>query len=241
VSLPPFLRRAPLLDTRRANRILSQLRHKDYQRLRPALEEVTVRFGQVLYQPGDRIEHVYFPNDSLVSLVAMAGDKQVAEVGIIGSEGAVGGSAALGIGISPFRAIVQGAGTAMRIKASQLSSKTNEARSLQGPLLKFSHLLTAQVAQTAACNRFHVVSARLARWLLMTRDRLLTNEFRLTQEFLAHMLGVQRAGVSRAASVLKKKKIIRYSRGRITILNHKELVAASCRCYQQVKKLYDHA
>jgi CRP-like cAMP-binding protein len=233
-----------LLDTRRANRILRQLHHKDYQRLLPALEEVTVRFGQVLYQPGDRIEHVYFPNDSLVSLIVMAGDEQVAEVGMIGNEGAVGGSAALGIGISPFLAIVQGAGTAMRIKTSRLSSKANgagslDAGSLQRHLLKFSHLLTAQVAQTAACNRFHVMSARLARWLLMTRDRTLTNEFRLTQEFLAHMLGVQRAGVSRAASVLKKKKIIRYSRGKITILNQKELAASSCQCYQQVKRLYD--
>jgi CRP-like cAMP-binding protein len=228
-----------LLDTRRANRILRQLHVKDYRRLLPALEEVTVRFGQVLYQPGDRIEHVYFPGDSLVSLIAMAGDEQMAEVGLIGHEGAVGGSAALGIGISPFLAIVQGAGTAMRIKTSRLSSKANGAGSLQRQLLKFSHLLTAQVAQTAACNRFHVVSARLARWLLMTRDRLLTNEFRMTQEFLARMLGVQRAGVSRAASVLKKKKIIRYSRGRITILDQKELAAASCQCYQQVKRLYE--
>jgi CRP-like cAMP-binding protein len=228
-----------LLHAVRTNRILKQLHDRDYQELAPALEEVTLRFGHVLYQPGDRINHVYFPNNSLISLVVVAGDRQLAEVGLIGNEGAVGGAAAMGE-ISPFRAIVQGAGTAMRIKASHLGRKSRGAVSLQSHLLKFSHLLTAQVAQTAVCNRFHVVSERLARWLMMTRDRLLTNEFRMTQEFLAYMLGVQRAGVSRAASLLKAKKILRYSRGRITILDHKELAAAACPCYQQVKRLYNH-
>lgn len=127
------------------------------------------------------------------------------------------------------------------MKASDLRGKFREMISLQRALLNFSHLLTAQIAQTAACNRFHDVSARLARWLLMTRDRRLASEFRLTQQFLAHMLGVQRGGVSRAASELKRKQIIRYSRGRITILNEKALAAAACRCYQKVKKLYERA
>lgn len=145
-----------MLDANRTNQILKKLNHKDYQRLVPALEEVTMHFGQVLHQPGNRIEHVYFPNTCLVSMLVIAGDKQVAEVGIIGSEGAVGGAAALGIGISPFRAIVQGAGTALRIKASHFRSKSKEINSLQRALLEFGYLLTAQVAQTAACNRFHV-------------------------------------------------------------------------------------
>jgi CRP-like cAMP-binding protein len=230
-----------LLESRRANQLLAKLPPRDRQRLASAMETVDMPFGKSLYRSGDRVEHVYFPNDCLVSLVAIAGDRQLAEVGLVGSEGEVGGSTALGNGISSFQAIVQGAGTAVRIKASSLRGKFREMNSLQRALLNFSHLLTAQVAQTAACNRFHPVSARLARWLLMTRDRRLTNEFRLTQQFLAHMLGVQRGGVSRAASELKRRQIIRYSRGKITILNEKALAAASCRCYQQVKKLYERA
>ena len=233
-----------MLGARRAavpNRVLASLRDRDYRRLFHALETVDLSFGRVLSQPGDRIEYVYFPNNCLISLIAAAGEGQVTEVGLVGNEGVVGGSIALGIGISPFRAIVQGAGSAARIKAAHLNGKFSEMVSLQREVLKFSHLLTAQVAQTAVCNRYHVVSERLARWLLMTRDRLYTNEFRLTQEFLAYMLGVRRAGVSRAASVLKKRKIIRYSRGKLTILDAKALAATSCRCYRQVKELYEHS
>lgn len=230
-----------MLDARRVNRVLKNLQPKDFRRLSSSMETITLPFGDVLYEPGDRIDYVYFPNDCLISLVAKAGDRQLAEVGLVGSEGAVGGSSALGVGISPFQAIVQGAGTATRIHVSHLARNSRGIGSLQGGLLKFSHLLTAQVAQTAACNRFHVVSARLARWLLMTRDRRLTNEFRLTQEFLANMLGVQRGGVSRAASSFKKKQIIRYSRGRIVILNQKALVAAACPCYLKIRKLYEQA
>ncbi len=230
-----------LLESKRANQLLARLPPRDRQRLVSAMDAVDLPFGKSLYQSGDRIDYVYFPSGCLVSLVATADDGQLAEVGLVGAEGEIGGSMALGSGISPFQAIVQGSGTALRIKATHLRGKFRKMNSLQRALLTFSHLLTAQVAQTAACNRFHDVSARLARWLLMTRDRRLTNEFRLTQQFLAHMLGVQRGGVSRAASELKRRNIIRYSRGRITILNEKALAAASCRCYQQVKKLYQRA
>jgi CRP-like cAMP-binding protein len=230
-----------LLESKRANSLLGKLPSRDRRRLASAMESVDMPFGIVLYQSGDRIDYVYFPTDCLVSLVATADDRQLAEVGLVGREGEVGGSTALGNGISPFQAIVQGAGSAMRMKASHLRGKFRNMSSLQRRLLNFSHLLTAQIAQTAACNRFHHVSARLARWLLMTRDRQLTNEFRVTQQFLAHMLGVQRGGVSRAASDLKRRQIIRYSRGRITILNEKALAAASCRCYQQVKDLYERS
>src|SRR5688572_29901157 len=235
------IRGEPLLESRRTNHLLGKLPSRDRRRLASAMESVDMPFGKALYQSGDRIDYVYFPTDCMVSLVATADDTHLAEVGLVGSEGEVGGSTAMGSGISPFQAIVQGSGTAMRIKASHLRGKFREMHSLQRALLNFSHLLTAQVAQTAACNRFHDVSARLARWLLMTRDRRLINEFRLTQQFLAHMLGVQRGGISRAASELKRKQVIRYSRGKLTILNEKALAAASCRCYQQVKKLYERA
>jgi CRP-like cAMP-binding protein len=230
-----------LLEPRRTNLLLARLPSRDRQRLVSAMESVDLPFGKTLYQSGERIRYVYFPNPCLISLIATADDGQLAEVGLVGNEGELGGSIALGNGISPFRAIVQGSGTALRIKAAHLRDKFREMDSLQRALLSFSYLLTAQVAQTAACNRFHDVSARLARWLLMTRDRQLTNEFRLTQQFLAHMLGVQRGGVSRAASELKRRQIIRYSRGKITILNDKALAAASCRCYQQVKRLYERS
>jgi CRP-like cAMP-binding protein len=230
-----------LLESKRANSLLGKLPSRDRRRVASAMESVDMPFGKALYQSGDRIDYVYFPTDCLVSLVATADDRRLAEVGLVGREGEVGGSTALGNGISPFQAIVQGAGSAMRMKASHLRGKFRNMSSLQRRLLNFSHLLTAQIAQTAACNRFHHVSARLARWLLMTRDRQLTNEFRVTQQFLAHMLGVQRGGVSRAASDLKRRQIIRYSRGRITILNEKALAAASCRCYQQVKDLYERS
>jgi CRP-like cAMP-binding protein len=232
---------ALLLEPSRTNQLLRRLPPRDRQRLVSAMESVELPFGKTLYNSGERIRYVYFPNDGLVSLIATADDGKLAEVGLVGSEGELGGSIALSNGISPFQAIVQGAGTALRIKATHLRSGFRKMDSLQRVLLSFSYLLTAQVAQTAACNRFHDVSARLARWLLMTRDRQLTNEFRLTQQFLAHMLGVQRGGVSRAASGLKKRQIIRYSRGKITILNEKALAAVSCRCYQQVKNLYERA
>ena len=228
-----------MLDPTRTTRLLLSLPARDRRRLASAMKTVELPFGKHLYQSGDRVSYVYFPIDCLVSLVATADDSKLAEVGLVGAEGEVGGSTALGNGISPFQAIVQGSGSAVRIKASDLRGQFREMSSLQRALLNFSHLLTAQIAQTAACNRFHDVSARLARWLLMTRDRRLTNEFRLTQQFLAHMLGVQRGGVSRAASELKRKQIIRYSRGRITILNEKALAASACRCYQKVKKLYE--
>lgn len=230
-----------MLDAKRTNRLLKKLSVPDYRRLSPAFETVELRFGQVLYQPEERIKHVYFPVTCLVSLVVIVGKGQLAEVGLVGNEGAVGGAAALGDGVSSFRAIVQGAGTAIRVKAPRLNGSAGAVLSLQQHLLKFSHLLTAQVAQTAACNRFHVVSARLARWLLMTRDRQFTNEFRMTQEFLSHMLGVRRPGVSLAASQLKKKNIIRYSRGKITILNEAALAAAACSCYLQVRRLYERS
>jgi CRP-like cAMP-binding protein len=153
----------------------------------------------------------------------------------------IGVPVVLGIAISPFLAVVQGTGTAMRMKKSDLRRIFDSSTALQRELFRFTHLLMTQVAQTAACNRFHVVSQRLARWLLMTRDRVPSNEFLLTQEFLARMLGVRRVGVTQAASSLQKKKLIRYSRGTITILDQKGLKAAACSCYGIVNDMYAKA
>jgi CRP-like cAMP-binding protein len=224
-----------------ANRLLATLPRAAYGRLLPELEPVTLEFGEVLYEPGDPIRHVYFPNDSLVSLLTVVDHHLALEVGMVGREGMVGVAVALGIAASPVRAMVQGAGDAMRMKATRFRSEFGQSQVLQRQVLLYTHALMAQVAQTAACNRFHMVEARLARWLLMTRDRVASDQFRLTHEFLGHMLGVRRVGVTNAAHALKQRKLIDYSRGNITIVNGRGLEAASCSCYEVVKDRYDRA
>ena len=218
------------------NKLLAALSRAEYQRLSPHLEPVTLEFGEVLYEPGDTIRHVYFPNDSLVSLLTVVDRHLALEVGMVGREGMVGVAFALGIGVSPVRAMVQGAGTAMRMKTAPFLKEFKSSVSLQRQVHLYTHEFMAQVAQTAACNRFHVVEARLARWLLMTRDRVCSNEFRLTHDFLGHMLGVRRVGVTKAAHALKERRLIEYSRGNITIINGRGLEAASCSCYEMVKE-----
>ena len=224
-----------------ANNLLAALPRKEYQRLLAGLEPVTLTFGDILYEPEQPIRHVYFPTDSLVSLLTLADGHLALEVGMVGPEGMVGTPVPLGINVSAVRALVQGSGTALRMTTARFRKEFRDCPPLQRALYRFIHVLMAQVTQTAACNRFHVVEARLARWLLMTRDRVRANQFRLTQEFLAHMLGVRRVGVTKAASALQQRKLIRYSRGEISILDDKGLEAAACRCYQVVKEVQRHA
>lgn len=222
-----------------ANSLLAALPYKDYQHLLPGLEEVTLTFGDTIYDPGAVIRHVYFPNDSLVSLLTLVEGHLALEVGLIGREGMLGVSLALGINVSPVRALVQGTGTALRMKSARFMQEFRRSLPMQREIYLYTHALMAQVTQTAACNRFHVVEARLARWLLMTQDRVKSDEFRLTQEFLAHMLGVRRVGVTKAASALQRQKMISYSRGNIRILDRKKLEAACCPCYEIVKDMHD--
>jgi CRP-like cAMP-binding protein len=205
------------------------------------LEPVKLEYGQVLYEPTGLIRHVYFPIDCLVSLLTAVDNGRVLEVGMVGNEGMVGMPMVLGIGESAVRALVQGGGTAMRMPASRFRLEFNKNIPLQRALFRYTHLLMAQVSQTAACNRFHEAEGRLARWLLMTADRLHTDEFLLTHEFLAHMLGVRRVGVTKAAEGLRRNKLIVYSRGHITILDRKNLEKTACVCYRIVKKLQDGA
>jgi len=229
--MPPTVRRrAPA-----ANRLLAALPKQEYQRLLPELEQVTMPFAEVLYEPGASIRHVYFPNDSIVSLLAEVAERSTLEVSIVGSEGMAGISVFMGVGVSRYRALVQGAGTAMRMKAAALRTESDRAGSFQRLLRRYSHSLLTQVSQSAVCNRFHEVDARLARWLLMTGDRLGMNEFRLTQDFISNMLGVRREGVNKAAGVLQKDGLVNYSRGRIKILNQAGLEAVSCECYRIIK------
>ena len=217
------------------NRLLGALPRKDYQRLLPVLEPVKLAFGETLYESHAQIQHVYFPNDCFVSMLTTVDAGQAAEVGLIGSEGMIGVPMALGAAVSPFRAVVQGEGTAMRLKTVDFRRYFSESAALKKEVFLFTHLLMIQIAQTAACNRFHVVTQRMARWMLMTRDRVNSNEFRITQQFLALMLGVRRPGVTVAMCSLRERKLITYRRGTITILDQGGLLAAACGCYKTVK------
>jgi CRP-like cAMP-binding protein len=221
------------------NKLLAALPAGSYRRLRSGLEPVALQFGDVLYEAGRRMRHVYFPGNSLVSLLTLVNGHLALEVGMVGREGMVGLPLALGRAVSPVRALVQGAGSAMRMTSARFSREMRKTPTLQQGVYRYADALLAQVSQTAACNRFHQVEQRLARWLLMTRDRVRSDEFRLTQEFLAHMLGVRRVGVTRAARSLQERKLIEYSRGGIRILDGKGLEAAACECYRIVRDMHD--
>jgi CRP-like cAMP-binding protein len=217
------------------NRLLATLPRNEYKRLLPKLKIVSLVLGDVLYEAGDVIKYVYFPNDSIISLISELSDTSWLEVGMVGNEGMAGLAVFMGVNSSSTRALVQGAGTAMRMSSAAVRTEANRLGSLHHLLHRYSHSLLAQVSQSSACNRFHLVDARLARWLLMTNDRLAVEEFPLTQEFLSNMLGVRREGVSKAAGALQAGKLIRYSRGVITILNRRGLEAKSCQCYSIIK------
>jgi CRP-like cAMP-binding protein len=220
------------------NRLLAALPRKDYQRLLPVLEPVTLAFGKTLYESQAQIHEVYFPNDCFVSMLTTVDADKAAEVGLIGPEGMIGVPMALGAAVSPFRAVVQGEGTAMRMTTADFRRHFSTSAALKREVFLFTHLLMIQIAQTAACNRFHRVTQRLARWLLMTRDRVHSSDFRITQDFLALMLGVRRVGVSAAMVVLRERKLIAYRRGTITIVDHGGLAVAACGCYKTVKDTY---
>jgi CRP-like cAMP-binding protein len=231
---PQVARRASI-----ENSLLAAIPQKEYRHLLAWLEPVTLTFGEILYEPGETIRHVYFPCDSLVSLLTLADGHLALEVGLLGREGMVGFPLVLGHSTSSVRALVQGSGTAMRMAAAHFRKEFRLSPPLQRELYRYIHTLMAQISQTAACNRFHVVETRLARWLLMTHDRVKSDQFRMTQEFLGHMLGVRRVGVTKAAQALQERKLISYSRGNIIVLDRSGLEAAACECYKVVKDMHD--
>jgi CRP-like cAMP-binding protein len=221
------------------NKILRALPTSEYEHMAPKLREIQITLGQTIYEPEDKIDHVYFLSGGVVSLLATLENGATVEAGVIGSEGMVGIPIILGVKSTPNLALVQAAGSAMRMKAADISAEFRKGGVLRDLLLHFTHKLFTQVAQTAACNRLHTVDQRLARWLLLTHDRVQGGSFVLTQDFLSRMLGVRRAGVSVAASMLKQRGLIDYERGTITIVDRKGLELACCECYQIVKAEYD--
>jgi len=220
-----------------ANKLFAALPRKDYVALLDGLEPVTLTYGSILYEPDEPISHVFFPVDCLVSLLTTVEGRQAMEVGLVGWEGMVGISLALGVDVASVRALVQGTGTAMRMKAARFHRAFEQSVPLQRELYRYTYAKLAMARQTVACNRFHPIEARLGRWLLMTGDRVLAEEFFLTQDFLADMLGVLRAAVNRAAGALQERNLISYRRGKIRILDRKGLEATSCRCYTTIESL----
>jgi len=231
--VPPIKRASPV------NRLLEALPESDRRRFLAGCETIELAFAEVLYTPNERLNQVLFPLTGFISLIMPVDDSASLEVGMVGNEGMFGVPLALGVDLSPVRAVVQGAGSALRMDAAHFCRELRRSERLQREIARYVFVHLAQLAQTAACTRFHVVEARLARWLLMTQDRAHANAFHVTQEFLALMLGVRRVGVTKAAGALQKRKLIRYSRGDITVLDRRGLKAASCGCYEADRESYD--
>jgi CRP-like cAMP-binding protein len=229
--------RQPMEDLQ--NDILASLPRKDYRRLLPDLSPVTLTFGDVLYEPDTVMQEVYFPSACLVSLLTVVENHTALEVGMVGREGMVGIALALGVEKSPVRALVQGGGPALQMKKARFVAALRESRPLRHALDGYIFALIGQISRTAGCNRFHVVEARLAKWLLMTRDRIGSGDFGMTQEFLSTMLGVRRVGVTEAASALQRQGLIEYTRGHIRTLDHAGLEAAACSCYAEERAAAD--
>lgn len=220
------------------NHLLAALPQCELLQLLDKCEAVDLKFGEILAEPGEPIRHVYFPTHSAIVLVTLMDDRASLEVGLVGNEGIVGTALVLDMAVSPQRALVQVPGAALRMEADLFRQALEHCPELQHVLKRYVHAVMAQLAQTAGCTRFHVVEARLARWLLMTQDRAHADSFHVTHEFLAQVLGVRRVGITRAATTLQGRGLIRYARGNITILDRAGLEAAACGCYAADKLSY---
>lgn len=221
------------------NHLLAALPPDEFARLSPHLELVPMRLGEVLYEPGSVMKYVYFPTTSIVSLLYVMEDGASAEIAVVGNEGILGISLFMGGETTPSRAVVQSSGDGYRLKAQLLKDEFNRAGPMLHLLLRYTQALITQMAQTAVCNRHHSIDQQLCRWLLLSLDRLPSNELKMTQELIANMLGVRREGVTEAAGKLQNAGLIHYSRGHITVIDRAGLEARVCECYAVVKKEFD--
>ncbi len=218
------------------NRLLRALPVPERERLYPHLQLVAMPLGMVVYEPGAKLRHIYFPTDCIISLLYVLRDGASAEIAVVGRDGAVGVSLFMGGESTPSRAVVQSAGSAYRLSGARLKQEFDRHGELLHLLLRYTQSLITQMAQTAVCNRHHALDQQLCRWLLLSLDRLDSNELKMTQELIANMLGVRREGVTEAAGRLQQHGIIRYARGKITVLDRKQLEAMSCECYAVVNR-----
>lgn len=222
------------------NRLLAALPDKEFARLVPHLETISLALGEVLQESGEPIWHVYFPNrNTLASLVADIDDGTSVEVGIVGNEGVIGIQAFLGVETTPTRIVVQVGDSAVRMRADVLRDEFNRGGRLRDLLLRYTHALFAQVLHTAACNHFHSVEERFSRWLLMIHERATMDDLPLTQELISRRLGAHRSSVSDAAETFRREGLIHYKRGKITILDRERLKSAACGCYDVIKEEFD--
>ncbi|MEW9572911.1 Crp/Fnr family transcriptional regulator [Rhodanobacter sp. Si-c] len=223
----------------RRNRLLAALPQAEWGRWLPHLEPVNMPLGKVLYESGSRLSHVYFPTTSIVSLLYVMEDGASAEIAVVGNEGIVGISLFMGGESTPSRALVQSAGQGFRLKSDLMLQEFNRAGPALHLLLRYTQALITQMSQTAVCNRHHSLDQQLCRWLLLSLDRLNSEELAMTQELIANMLGVRREGVTEAAGNLQQAGLIRYQRGHITVIDRAGLERRTCECYAVVKKEYD--
>jgi len=221
------------------NRLLFTLSTEDYRHIVPKLERIGLDLGHVIYEPGGQLDYLYFPTSCVVSLLYTMENGATAEMGLTGNDGAVGIALFLGGQTMPNRAVVQIGGGAFRMKAATLKEEFSRGGPLQSLLLRYTQSLLSQISQTAVCNRLHSVQSRLCRWLLLSQDRVKRDEFRMTQDFIANMLGGRRESVTVAAGRLQDAGLIHYSRGHIRILNRQGLEAAVCECYRVIRNETD--
>lgn len=221
------------------NQLLAMLRSEEYERLRPHLENTVFNLSEVIYESGGQQRYIYFPTTAIISLLYLMENGSSAEIGVVGNEGVVGIALFMGGNTMPNRAVVQSAGAGVKMKKEVLLEEFARGSTFQRLLLRYTQALITQMAQTAVCNRLHTVEQQLCRWLLLSRDRLKTDELVMTQELIANMLGVRREGVALAAQRLQEQRLIIYVRGRIKILDRRGLEAQVCECYRVVKDEYD--
>ncbi len=232
-----YVRQSP--SSPRDNQLLAALPTDAWQRLVPHLELVKLKLGDVIYECGGKLSHAYFPTSAVVSLLYVLEDGASAEIAVVGNDGMLGVALFMGGETMPNRAVVQSEGYAYRLRSQVLKSEFNRFGAMERLLLRYAQTLLTQMSQTAVCNRHHTVQQQLCRWLLVTLDRLPSNELLMTQELIANMLGVRREGVTEAAGKLQRRGLIKYSRGHITIVDRQRLEEASCECYRVVRREYE--